>query len=133
MAFCAVEDRNASVEVVVFPKVYALVHPILSQEQVVILEAEVQKKDTSIKLLAEKVVPIDQAAQEWTNGILIEVDAARFDTETLERLKPIVQRYPGDCTACLKICIPDKPDVLVKLSDEYMTCSNPGFFEEWRN
>ncbi len=130
MAFCAVEDRNASVEVVVFPKVYALVHPILSQEQVVILEAEVQKKDTSIKLLAEKVVPIDQAAQEWTNGILIEVDAARFDTETLERLKPIVQRYPGDCTACLKICIPDKPDVLVKLSDEYMTCSNPGFFEE---
>jgi DNA polymerase-3 subunit alpha len=130
MAFCAIEDRNASVEVVVFPNVYALVHPILSQEQVVILEAEVQRKDTSIKLLAEKVVPIDQAAQEWTNGILIEVDAGRFDTDTLERLKPIIQRYPGECTACLKICIPDKPDVLVKLSDEYMTCSDPGFFEE---
>jgi DNA polymerase-3 subunit alpha len=130
MAFCAIEDRNASVEVVVFPNVYALVHPILSQEQVVILEAEVQRKDTSIKLLAEKVVPIDQAAQEWTNGILIEVDAGRFDADTLERLKPIIQRYPGECTACLKICIPDKPDVLVKLSDEYMTCSDPGFFEE---
>jgi DNA polymerase-3 subunit alpha len=130
MAFCTIEDRNAAVEVVVFPKVYALVHPILSQEQVVILEAEVQKKDTAVKLLAEKVVPIDQAAKEWTSGILIEVDADRFDTETLERLKPIIQRYPGDCPACLKICIPDTPDVLVKLADEYMTCSDPAFFEE---
>jgi DNA polymerase III subunit alpha len=130
MAFCIIEDRNAGVEVVVFPKVYALVHPLLSQEQVVILEAEVQKKETSIKLLAEKIVPIEQAAEEWTNGILISVDAGRFGTDTLEQLKPLILRYPGDCPACLKICIPDKPDVLVKLADTYMTCSSPAFFQE---
>jgi DNA polymerase-3 subunit alpha len=130
MAFCAIEDRNGSVEVVVFPKVYAQVHPILSQEQVVILEAEVQKKESSIKLLAETIVPIDQAGKEWTSGILIAVDAGRFSTDMLEQLKPIIQRYPGDCTACLKISIPDKPDVLVKLGDEYMTCPDPAFFDE---
>jgi DNA polymerase-3 subunit alpha len=130
MAFCTIEDRNAAVEVVVFPKVYALAHPVLSQEQVVILEAEVQKKETTIKLLAEKIVPIDQAAQEWTSGILIAVDADRFGAETLERLKPIIERYPGDCPACLKICMPDTPDVLVKLADEFMTCSDPAFFRE---
>jgi DNA polymerase-3 subunit alpha len=130
MAFCAIEDRNAAVEVVVFPNVYALVHPLLSMEQVVILEAEVQKKESTIKLLAEKIVPIDQAAREWTNGILIAVDADRFDADTLERLKPIIQRYPGDCPACLKISVPDKPEVLVKLADEYMTCSDPAFFKE---
>jgi DNA polymerase-3 subunit alpha len=130
MAFCTIEDRNAAVEVVVFPKVYAQAHPVVSQEQVVILEAEVQKKEATIKLLAEKIVPIDQAAREWTSGILIAVDADRFGTETLERLKPIIERYPGDCPACLKICIPDTPDVLVKLADAYMTCSDPAFFQE---
>ncbi|MCA1785868.1 MAG: DNA polymerase III subunit alpha, partial [Desulfobacteraceae bacterium] len=35
MAFCAIEDRNASVEVVVFPNIYAEVHPLLSRDQVV--------------------------------------------------------------------------------------------------
>jgi DNA polymerase III subunit alpha len=130
MAFCAIEDRNASVEVVVFPNTYARFHPLLSQEQVVILEAEVQKKDNGIKLLAEKIVPVEQAGDEWNNGILIEVDAARFGTDTLEKLKPIVQRYPGDCSTCLKIQIPDTPEVLVKLGDDYATCSDPDFFQE---
>jgi DNA polymerase III subunit alpha len=130
MAFCAIEDRSASVEVVVFPNTYARFHPLLSQEQVVILEAEVQKKDNGIKLLAEKIVPVEQAGEEWNNGILIEVDAARFGPDTLEKLKPIVQRYPGDCSTCLKIQIQDTTDVLVKLGDDYTTCSDPDFFKE---
>jgi DNA polymerase III subunit alpha len=130
MAFCAIEDRNASVEVVVFPNIYAEVHPLLSRDQAVILEAEVQKKENTVKLLAEKIVPIDQAKEEWTSGIVIEVDAARVGTDDLQRLKPIIQRYPGDCLTCVKICIQDKPEVLVKLAHDYMTCSAPGFFTE---
>ncbi|MCF8124735.1 MAG: DNA polymerase III subunit alpha [Desulfotignum sp.] len=130
MAFCAIEDRNASVEVVVFPKLYAGIHPLLSQEQVVILEAEVQKKQASIKLLAEKIVPVDQADKEWTNGVLIELDGSRFGTNALEQLRPIIQRYPGDCPVFLKISIQDKPAVLMKLADDYMACFSPVFFQE---
>jgi DNA polymerase-3 subunit alpha len=129
MAFCAIEDQSASVEVVIFPNLYAKIHPLLAEEQIVILEAEVQKTENIVKLIAEKIVPIDRAGQEWTSGILIEVDAAKFGPEVLEQLKPIIENYPGDCTACLKIQIEnDTPPVLVKLSDEYMTCSDPIFF-----
>ena len=130
MAFCTIEDRNASVEVVVFPNTYARFHPLLSQEQVVILEAEVQKKDNGIKLLADKIVPVEQAGDEWNNGILIAVDADRFGAEVLTQLKPIVQRYPGDCTTCLKIQIQDTPEIFVKMGDDYTTCSDPAFFRE---
>ncbi|MEE4364758.1 MAG: DNA polymerase III subunit alpha [Desulfotignum sp.] len=130
MAFCAIEDRNASVEVVVFPNTYARFHPLLSQEQVVILEAEVQKKDNGIKLLAEKIVPVEQAGEEWNNGILIAVDADRFGTDVLAQLKPIVQQYPGDCTTCLKIQIKDTPEILIKMGDDYATCSDAAFFQE---
>ncbi len=130
MAFCAIEDRNASVEVVVFPNTYARFHPLLSQEQVVILEAEVQKKDNGIKLLAEKIVPVEQAGEEWNNGILIAVNADRFGTDVLSQLKPIVQRYPGDCTTCLKIQVQDTPEILVKMGEDYTTCSDPAFFQE---
>ncbi|MFO7911155.1 MAG: DNA polymerase III subunit alpha [Desulfotignum sp.] len=130
MAFCTIEDRNASVEIVVFPNIYARCHPLLSQEQVVILEAEVQKKDNGIKLLAEKIVPVDQAGEEWTNGILIALDADRVGTDALEKLKPIIQRYPGDCTTCLKIHIQDTPEILIKLDDDFSTCPDTVFFQE---
>jgi DNA polymerase-3 subunit alpha len=106
----------------------------LNEEQIVILEAEVQKTDNTVKLLGEKIVPIDQAGKEWTSGIIIKVDPDQYDSDTLEQLKPIIERYPGDCISCVKIHVnDDNPSVLVKLSDEYCSCSDPSFFKEVEN
>ena len=44
MAFASIEDQSGSIEVVIFPNLYANVHMLLSGEEIVILEAEVQKK-----------------------------------------------------------------------------------------
>ncbi len=131
MAFCAIEDQYGSVEVVVFPNLYARVHPLLAEEQIIILEAEVQKTENIVKLIGEKIVPIEHAEEEWTSGIIIEVDASRYDSHTLEQLKPIIERYPGDCISCLKIRIDEgNPPIMVKLSDQYLSCSDPSFFKE---
>ncbi|MCG8635199.1 MAG: DNA polymerase III subunit alpha [Desulfobacterales bacterium] len=131
MAFCAIEDQYQSIEVVVFPNLYAKTHTLLSQEQVVILEAEVQKTENAVKLLGEKIVPIAQAENEWTSGILIQVDASRHGIDTLEQIKPVIERYPGDCISFLKIRIDEKhPPVLVKLGDEYRADAHPTYFQE---
>ncbi|MCG8616720.1 MAG: DNA polymerase III subunit alpha, partial [Desulfobacterales bacterium] len=131
MAFCAIEDQFQSVEVVVFPKLYAQTHTFLSQEQVVILEAEVQKTENTVKLLGEKIVPIEQAENEWTSGILIEVDAVNHGVEILEQIKPVIERYPGECISFLRIKIDgEHPPVLVKLGDEYRADAHPGYFKE---
>ncbi len=131
MAFSAIEDQYGSVEVVVFPNLYAKVHPMLAREDIVILEGEVQKNENMVKLIANKIIPIEQASNEWTNGILIQVDASKNTEQNLEDLKAIIEMYPGDCMACLKISIDqEKPPVLLKLSDEYTTCSDPLFFAQ---
>jgi len=130
MAFCSIEDQSGSIEVVVFPNLYAKTHLVLADEEIIILEAEVQKNENIVKLIAEKIVPIEQASGEWTNGVLIKVDAQKSSLDTLEKLKSVIENYPGDSTVCLKIKIDDNPPVLVKLSDEYMTNCNPSFFQE---
>lgn len=131
MAFCAIEDQAATVEVVVFPNLYAKTHTFLSQEQIVILEAEVQKTENAVKLLGEKIVPIDQAETEWTSGIVIQVDAEKHGMDVFDQLKPVVERYPGDCIALFKIRIDqDHPEVMVKLGDEYRADAHPEFFNE---
>lgn len=130
MSFSTIEDQFGSIEVVVFPNLYAKTHMLLANEEIVILEAMVQKKDNSVKLVADNIVPIEQASFEWTNGVLINVNAENISSDTLEKLKSIIETYPGDCTACLKIEIGDEQSVLVKFSDDYTTCSDPCFFTE---
>jgi len=134
MAFCAIEDQFATVEVVVFPNLYAKVHTLLSQEQIIILEAEVQKTDNTVKLIGEKIVPIDQAKTEWTSGIVIQVDATQNGAEIFDQLKPVIERYPGDCVSLFNIKIDeDHPGIMVKLGDEYRTDAHPSFFKEVEN
>ncbi|MCF6248661.1 MAG: DNA polymerase III subunit alpha, partial [Desulfobacula sp.] len=138
MAFSAIEDQTGNIEVVVFPNLYAKTHMLIANEEIVILEAEVQKKENIVKLIAEKLVPIEQAPKEWTNGVLICVDAQASTTRTLEDIKSIVEKYPGDCITCLKIQMPDlssdskngQAQVLVKLGEQYLTASDPMFFKE---
>jgi len=131
MAFCAIEDQNASIEVVVFPNLYVKTHTLIAGEEIVILEAEVQKKENIVKLIAQKIVPIEHASDEWTNGILINLDAEKVSSGTLEKLKTVIGMYPGDCVTCLKIKIDNhNPPVLVKFSDDYMTVPDSVFFTE---
>ncbi len=131
MAFCAIEDQFQSIEVVVFPNLYAKTHTLLSQEQIVILEAEVQKTENAVKLLGEKIVPIGHAENEWTSGILIQVDAVSHGIDVLEQIKPVIERYPGDCISFFKIKIDEgDPPVLIKLGDEYRADANPTYFQE---
>ncbi|RLC06594.1 MAG: DNA polymerase III subunit alpha [Deltaproteobacteria bacterium] len=130
MAFAAIDDQSGSIEVVVFPNLYVKNHMLLTNEEIVILEARVQKKENIVKLIAEKIVPIDHAQQEWTHSILISINSKRSSSDTLEKLKIIIENYPGDYIVCLKIRIDENPAVLVKLSDDYTTSLDPSFFAD---
>jgi DNA polymerase III subunit alpha len=130
MAFSAIEDQSGSIEVVVFPNLYVKSHTFIADEQIVIIEAKVQKKENLVKLIAEQIVPIDDAGKEWTTGVLINLDAGSDYIETLEKIKTTIQMYPGDSTTCLKITINDNTPVMVKLGEEYNTCNDPDFFQK---
>jgi DNA polymerase-3 subunit alpha len=131
MAFSAIEDQLGSIEVVVFPNLYVKTHTLLADEAIVIMEAEVQKNENMVKLIAEKIVPVDQASEEWTNGVLIQVDAKTAGLNILDELKTVIQMHPGDCEAFLKIKVQDDvPPALIKLGEDYQTTNEPMFFEQ---
>jgi len=130
MAFAAIDDQSGSIEVVVFPNLYVKNHLLLTNEEIVILEARVQKKENIVKLIAETIVPIDHAPQEWTHSILIHMNSKNACSDTLDKLKRLIEKYPGDYTICLNIEIGDSPAVMVKLSDDYTASLENSFFAE---
>ncbi|MEA1967767.1 MAG: DNA polymerase III subunit alpha [Thermodesulfobacteriota bacterium] len=132
MAFASLEDMQASVEVVVFPNIYENTHQIIADEAPVILEGEVQKRENSVKLLAEKIIPMDQAKQEWTASIIMNMDLSKqlSSDNTLDKLKTIIDRYPGTCTSFLNIIIPDGSSVVLELSEENSLSPDAALFKE---
>ncbi|MFO7885125.1 MAG: DNA polymerase III subunit alpha, partial [Desulfobacteraceae bacterium] len=132
MAFVSLEDMQSSVEVVVFPETYADTHQLISDEAPVIIQGEVQKRENNVKLLAERIVPMEQAEQEWTASIVIYLDLSeKPDHENiLPRLKTIVDKHPGTCSTYLHIKISQNASVVLQLSEENRVAPENSFFKE---
>jgi DNA polymerase-3 subunit alpha len=130
MAFAAIEDQSGSIEVVVFPDLYAESHMYLAGEEIIILEALVQKKENIVKLIAEKIIPIEKASEEWASGLIIRLNTEKSSSSTLERLKVIIKKYPGDCPIFLNMEIDDTPPVIMKLSEDFCTAADSCLCQE---
>lgn len=55
MAFCGIEDLYGSIELIVFPKIFAKFSGLLSVGNIVLIEGRISVKDEEIKLLAETI------------------------------------------------------------------------------
>ncbi|MBF0202360.1 MAG: DNA polymerase III subunit alpha [Desulfamplus sp.] len=180
MAFTTLEDMKGSVEVVVFPELYAHAHQIIADEAPVIVQGEIQKKESSVKVLAEAIVPMERAEQEWTSSVVIKVngcpgngtvdlshgispedggpygggteddgpyeggtgDGGRdehgcsgggtsiHDEKSLDRLKQILERFPGNCTAFIELKVHDGAWVVIELPENLRVAPDPILFSE---
>ncbi|MGM0642904.1 MAG: DNA polymerase III subunit alpha [Thermodesulfobacteriota bacterium] len=130
MAFALIEDTRGGTEVVVFPDTYVDSHTLIKEEAAVLVEGSIQKRENSTNLIADKIVPIEQAEQEWTAGMVIHMDASYADKETVGSLKRIADRYPGECTTYIAVAVPDKPSVIVQLPEDCKIACDPGFLKE---
>jgi len=115
MAFVELEDIGGSVEVVVFTRVYTQVNDFLLADTPVFGQGVVQKNEKFVKILAESVVPIDQAETFWTASVHITIDSARTDQESLKSLYQVLKNYPGKCQGVLHVVIPSKTETIIEL------------------
>jgi DNA polymerase-3 subunit alpha len=115
MAFVELEDIGGSVEMVVFTRVYSQVNDFLFADSPVFVQGEVQKNENFIKILAESIVPIDQAEAFWTASVHITIDSAKTDQSSLKALYDLLKEYPGKCQGVLHVVIPGKTETIIEL------------------
>jgi len=117
MAFVTLEDLHGSVEATVFSSLYAKVHALLSDDNPILVQGQLQKDENSVKLLADTVIPIDKAEETWTASVHFNLDITRTQRELLVKLKEIFKNHPGSCRAYIHLLNPDKTDTIVAFSD----------------
>jgi len=128
MAYFTLEDLSASIEVLVFPRTFLLVGPLVSEDRLVWVKGRLSKNEDEIKLFAENVKPLETVLEgtkqkESGQKIYIKLSCNSGDQEVAEKLKQVLSRYPGQNPVYFyfeqdKKVIEAKPDLWVELTNE---------------
>jgi DNA polymerase-3 subunit alpha len=130
MAYVVTEDMHGNVETTVFPSVYSEAAHLLTGERPVIIQGVVQKDEKSLKILADKIIPVERVEEIWTSAVHINIDAKASERETLLKLRDILVNNPGSTKSYLHLRYPGNVDVTISLSDDMRIKTGPGLEKE---
>lgn len=94
MAVFTLEDQSGGAEVVVFPKAYRDCGEVLEDDRAVVVRGRSESGEGSARVLADSVVPLDQAETRGVEGITIRFDGDP-EGEQLEKVQRLLADQPG--------------------------------------
>ncbi|MFZ1983834.1 MAG: DNA polymerase III subunit alpha, partial [Desulfatitalea sp.] len=130
MAFMQLEDMEGTIEVVIFPSVYGACQHLLTDDRPVMVQGKLQKEEKGAKLLADTVIPMEEAETLWTAEVHLNIDVARIDKETLVGLRDLIQRYPGDCGGWLHLKMEEDVETIIAMSEQWRIQPGEAFNRE---
>ncbi len=117
MAFVNLEDLSGSVELVVFPEVYAVSMELLRGEDPLLVTGELDVGEESCKMLASEIVLLRDVKATMTEQVHIRLTTPGLDEMQIRQLKGVVQRYRGNCHVTLHLVIPNRSETVIALPE----------------
>ena len=105
MAFVKVEDETGTLEVIVFPKIFASTKDLWIKDQMLLITGKVDLKDEELKVIADnalKIIPEEIANQKSVVEKVFEIAVfAELDHRRFHQMYEILKKYPGEAKAIL--------------------------------
>ena len=118
MAFVTLEDLSGSIEMIVFPEVYAAAMDLLKGEEPLLVSGELDVGEDACKVLAAEVSLLREVRQTMARRVHIRLTTPGLDEQQLRRLKEIVQRHRGQCEVQLHMVIPNRSETTITLPEQ---------------
>ncbi|GAB3747089.1 DNA polymerase III subunit alpha [Microlunatus parietis] len=101
-AVITVEDLEASIEVLLFPKAYDLVSTVLATDTVVKVKGRVKVDDDSIALTGQELT-LPDVTDAPSGPVVISLPAVRCTPPVVEQLRAVLTSHPGGTEVRLKL------------------------------
>jgi DNA polymerase-3 subunit alpha len=124
MAFVQLEDMQGSLEVVIFPSVYATCQDLLATDTPIMIQGKVQKEEKSAKILADTVLSMELVETLWTADVHFNINVQRTDKQILARLRDVIRQHPGDCKSFIHLKFENDVETVIAMSEQW--CVAPG-------
>jgi DNA polymerase III subunit alpha len=95
MAFVSLEDLDGHCEVIFFPELYKSATQLLQKDQCIFIRGKVNSREDTPKIIAEEIIPLEEARKIPPKVISIDLRTAGLDVEILKQLKGILTGHPG--------------------------------------
>ena len=131
MAFLNLEDKDGTIEVVAFAEPFTQARGLIAGDEPLALWAKVQHDEKSTKLIANRILSMEEAALQAVDSVRIKLDAARMDRDAFGRLRHLLISHHGECRPVLHLAVEDKGEAVLDLSKLPVNPTH-SFFEEMR-
>ena len=127
MAVFTLEDLQSSIEVMVFPRTMADIGHMLAEDSVLVVSGRVDKRDDQPKLIAMNCEVFD-GITDGAPPLRIKVSPNRLDPGTVDELKALLTRFPGESQVFLHI----GDQKVLRLPDQFCVDVSGGLVGELR-
>jgi DNA polymerase-3 subunit alpha len=123
-AVITVEDLEASVEVLLFPKAYDLVSTVLATDVVVKVKGRVKRDDDAVSLSAQELT-LPDITDAPSGPVVISLPALRCTPPVVQQLRQVLAAHPGMTEVRLRLQSSGKTTVMKLDSQLKVTPSQP--------
>jgi DNA polymerase-3 subunit alpha len=131
-AIATVEDLDASIEVLFFPKSYSVLGPDLVEDSAVAIKGRVNYRDEKMSIFGSGLVTLDisdaEANPDAAPPFVLVCNAEKMDEEVVTELKRTLAAHRGETPLHLKVCYQQRTTVLAV--DDYPIRVTPSFMGE---
>ncbi|HEY5579346.1 MAG TPA: DNA polymerase III subunit alpha, partial [Acidimicrobiia bacterium] len=128
MLFFQLEDLEASIEVVAFPRVATQFGTLVAPDEVLLVSGRLDHRGDDLKLVASSIGEPDLRAE---TSVRLEIPARLLSPALIERLKEILANHPGACPVYLHMVTEEGHKVLA-LSDDHRVEARSALYAELR-
>ncbi len=116
MAQCQLLDLEGSIEVVLFPDVFAAIESRLDADVPLLVSGSLERNDFGTKIRATRVDTVDDIMKNLYPAVLLKLQSDGLSTEDMTDMKGIIDRFPGKTPAILEINFVTDPEMSLWLA-----------------
>ncbi|MBA8795182.1 DNA polymerase-3 subunit alpha [Friedmanniella endophytica] len=110
-AVISVEDLEASIEVLLFPKAYDLVSTVLATDTVVRVKGRVRADEDGVALIGQELT-LPDVTDAPTGPVVISLPAVRCTPPVVEQLRSVLAAHPGMTEVRLRLLTQNKTTLM---------------------
>jgi DNA polymerase-3 subunit alpha len=130
MAFLALDTLEGGVEITVFSELYEQRAGLLVQDMIVMVSSRVGFRNGEPSLVANDILPIEQAEEQLTKAVHVRINTVGLDEELLDKLAHIFGDRPGRCDVYLHCVTPEQEDITVHATNACRVAASAALKEE---
>jgi len=130
MAVIQLEDLTGSTEVVVFPDIFASASPLLKGDDPLLITGIVEIGENAAKVIAKEIERLSDVRLSVVKAVRVALENGRASRETLEDLRDIVFKYPGESRLLFKVGVPEGDPLMISAHDRFNVLPCRGLLAE---